>query len=78
MGVGPDQLAVGEADRDHQHDDRRRDAQREPQRTAARECKHGQHRLRPVRDRREGVGGQDRKRDKLAHPFMSDRAAAQR
>ena len=51
MGVGHDQLAVGEADREHQHDDRHRDAEREPQRTAAGEREHGEHRLGPVRDR---------------------------
>ena len=78
VGVGHDQLTVGQADRQHQHDNRHRDAEREPQRTAAGEREHGEHRLGPVGDRREGVGGQDRQRDELAHPFVSDRAAVQR
>ena len=55
MGVGPDELAVGEADREHQHDDRHRDGQRQAERAAAGEREHGEHRLGPVRDRRECV-----------------------
>jgi hypothetical protein len=72
------ELAVGEADGDHQHDDRRRDPEREAERAAAGQRQHGEHRFGSVGDRREGVRREDRQRNRLAHPLVSHGAAGQR
>ena len=57
MGVGPDQLAVGEADREHQHDDRHRDARA---RAPARCCRRARARPASPRARTRPTRGRPR------------------
>ena len=78
MRIGPDHLHVAEPDREHQDDDHGADRERQAEPGRAGEDEDRQHRLRAVRDRGEGVGGQHRQGERLAHPLLGDRGAAQR
>ena len=78
MRVGPDHLAVAEADREHQHRERRPDRQRELQLGRAGEHEDRHHRFRSVGHRGERVGREDGEREQAPHALLGDRRAAQR
>ena len=78
MGVGPDRLAVGDPDRQHQEDDRRADGQGVRQARQAGQHQDCQHRLRAVCDRGQRVGRQHGQCHELAHSLHCDGADVQR